>query len=184
METKDDPVEKKQKTRQLLAAFSSAHKGLVVVIWADGVRHKHSSSVCNSYPETHSLVQKQCIARLSHCPRLSAEHCGVCLPRPVNRATCGLGAESGVSVLRQKSYVAPVLESTGRRNSKEKFVHSEHQAYRPLLFLRAWWKMHRLSAGFTFSVIKITWIYLSLVAGVVDCFPAGFPCQPVTVRAS
>lgn len=44
--------------------------------------------------------------------------------------------------------------------------------------------MHRLSAGFTFSVIKITWIYLSLVAGVVDCFPAGFPRQPVTVRAS
>lgn len=35
--------------------------------------------------------------------------------------------------------------------------------------------MHRVSAGFAFSIIKITWIYLSLVAGVVDCFPAGFP---------
>lgn len=76
----------------------------------------------------HSLVQKQRIARLSHRPRLSAEHCGVCLPRPVNRATCGLGAESGVSVLRQKSCVAPVSESTGPRNSKEKFVHSEWEA--------------------------------------------------------
>lgn len=164
--------------------FSSAHKGLVVVIWADGVRHKHSSSVCNSYPEMHSLVQKQCIACLSHCPRLSAEHCGVCSPRLVNGATCGLGAESGVSVLRQKSCVVPVLESTGAKKLQRKVCAQRHRAYRPLLFLRAWWKMHRLSAGFTFSVIKITWIYLSLVAGVVDCFPARFPCQPMTVRAS